>query len=96
MIQCWSEKTDLVRTLAAQAKALQTAAVATAKQIAVKIDPTDIVVDGAKGMEFLSYAPTMDDTREVWFIKNGYLYEVTTFKELDSWLAQIMQTWKFI
>ena len=62
----------------------------------VKIDPTNIVVDGAKGMEFFSNAPTMDDTREVWFIKNGYLYEVTTFKELDSWLAQIMQTWKFI
>ena len=62
----------------------------------VKIDPTNIVVDGAKGMEFFSSAPTMDDTREVWFIKNGYLYEVTTFKELDSWLQPILQTWQFI
>jgi hypothetical protein len=62
----------------------------------IKIDSTNIVVDGAKGMEFFSSAPTMDDTREVWFIKNGYLYEVTTFKELDSWLQQILQTWQFI
>jgi hypothetical protein len=62
----------------------------------VKIDPTNIMVDGAKGMEFFSSAPTMDDTREVWFIKNGYLYEITTFKELDSWLQQILQTWQFI
>ena len=38
----------------------------------------------------------MGDAREVWFIKNGFLYEVTTYKELDAWLASIMQTWKFI
>ena len=36
------------------------------------------------------------DTREVWFIHGGYLYEVTTYKELDIWLAGIMRTWKFI
>jgi hypothetical protein len=36
------------------------------------------------------------DTREVWFIHGGLLYEVTTYKQLDSWLAQIMQTWQFI
>ena len=36
------------------------------------------------------------DWREVWFIRRGFLYEVTTYKELDSWLADIMRTWKFI
>ena len=36
------------------------------------------------------------DWREVWFIHGGYLYEVTTYKELDTWLGSIMQTWKFI
>ena len=35
-------------------------------------------------------------TREVWFIHNGFLYEVTTYKEIDEWLGSIMQTWKFI
>jgi len=38
----------------------------------------------------------MGDTQEVWFIKNGFLYEVTTYKELDQWLAGIMKTWKFM
>ena len=37
----------------------------------------------------------MGDTREVWFIHGGFLYEVTTYKQLDSWLAPIMQTWQF-
>jgi hypothetical protein len=37
----------------------------------------------------------MGDTREVWFIKGGFLYEVTTYKQLDTWLAQILQTWQF-
>ena len=36
------------------------------------------------------------DWREVWFIRRGFLYEVTTYKELNSWLANIMRTWKFI
>jgi hypothetical protein len=62
----------------------------------VRKNQTDVVVDGARGTMFFSSAPRMNDTREVWFINRGFLYEVTTYKELDSWLAQIMQTWKFI
>ena len=38
----------------------------------------------------------MGDTREVWFVHGGYLFEVNTYKDLDSWLSQIMQTWVFI
>ena len=41
-------------------------------------------------------AATMGDTREVWFIHGGFLYEVVTYKELDDWFAGIMRTWKFI
>jgi hypothetical protein len=33
--------------------------------------------------------------REIWFIHGGFLYEVTTYKQLDSWLTPIMQTWQF-
>ena len=50
----------------------------------VKIDPTDVTVDGASGIEFLSSAPRLNDTREVWFIHGGFLYEVPTYKELDA------------
>lgn len=59
-------------------------------------EPTDIVVGGVRGTMFFSTNSIMGDTREVWFINNGFLYEVVTYKALDDWLASIMQTWKFI
>jgi len=62
----------------------------------VKLSPTAVVIDGTPASMFFSTNAIMGDTREVWFIKNGFLYEVTTYKELDSWLAGIMQTWKFL
>jgi hypothetical protein len=30
--------------------------------------------------------------REVWFIHDHFLFEVTTYKELSGWLTDIMQT----
>jgi hypothetical protein len=69
--------------------------------------PTDVWIDcappkpcaeggGVKATMFLGKNAVMGDTREVWFIHGGYLYEVTTYKDLDSWLGGVMQTWKFI
>jgi hypothetical protein len=37
----------------------------------------------------------MGDTREIWLIHAGLLYEVTTYKQLDSWLAPMLQTRQF-
>ena len=37
----------------------------------------------------------MGDTREIWFISAALLYEVTTYKQLDTWLTPILQTWHF-
>jgi hypothetical protein len=62
----------------------------------VKIEPTNVVVDGARGIEFFSNAPRLNDTREVWFIHGGFLYEVTTYKELDAGLQPILRSWQFI
>ena len=59
-------------------------------------DPTNDIVDGVPATMFFGYNSTMGATREVWFIRNGDLYEVATYKPLDSWLAQIMETWQFI
>jgi hypothetical protein len=58
--------------------------------------PTDILVDDARGTMFFGKNAIMGDTREAWFIHGGFLYEVTTYKELDMWLGGIMRTWKFI
>lgn len=61
----------------------------------VREQPADIMVDQTRAVIFYGKNPIMGDTREVWFIKNGYLYEVATYKSLDTWLANIMQTWRF-
>lgn len=59
-------------------------------------DPTNVVIDGTQATMFYGYNSIMGDTREIWFIKGGILYEVATYKALDSWLAGVMQTWQFI
>jgi hypothetical protein len=56
---------------------------------------TDMTIDGAPATMFYGNNSIMGDTREIWFIHGGFLYEVTTYKQLDSWLAPIMQTWQF-
>lgn len=61
----------------------------------VRTDLKDIKIDGAVGAAFYSTDHLLGATREMWFIRNGLLYEVTTFKESDTWLDSIMQTWKF-
>jgi len=44
---------------------------------------------------FFGNNDVMGDTREVWFIHGGYLYEVTTYKPLETLLSQIIQSWTF-
>jgi hypothetical protein len=58
-------------------------------------EPTDIVIGGVPAIMFFSENSIMGDTREVWFINNGFLYEVVTYKQLDAWLSTIMQSWQF-
>ena len=61
----------------------------------VRIDPKDIQVDGERAVAFYSKDLSLGETYEVWFIKNGFLYEVTTLKSLDTWLPDIISSWKF-
>ena len=62
----------------------------------VRTNFSNMTVDGAVGAAFDSTDVNLGETREVWFIRGGYLYEVTTLKPLDTWLDGIMQTWQFI
>jgi hypothetical protein len=58
-------------------------------------EQTDVMIDGVRATMFYGNNTIMGDTREVWFINGGYLYEVATYKQLDAWLGAIMQTWQF-
>jgi hypothetical protein len=62
----------------------------------VKQEPDDTVIDGVPAITFFGFDARLGKTREVWFIHNLLLFEVTTYKELDSWLSDIMKTWRFI
>lgn len=59
-------------------------------------DPVDVIIDRERATTFYSMADELGETREVWFIHDGYLYEVLTKKEWDAYLSHIMSTWKFI
>jgi hypothetical protein len=56
--------------------------------------PLQAVIGNMPALLFFSKDPLLGRLREVWFLHDGYLYEVTTYDELDSWLAGIMKTWK--
>lgn len=56
----------------------------------------DITIDGAIGASFFSEHAALGETAEIWFVQNGYLYEVTTLKPLAQWLSGVMNSWEFI
>lgn len=62
----------------------------------VRTEAVDVMIDGVRATVFFSENSLMGETREVWFVNGGFLYEIVTYKELDEWLAHIMMTWKFI
>lgn len=59
-------------------------------------DPTDITVDAAPATEFISTNQAMGASVEMWFLHDGFLYEVTAPQALAPWLLQIMGAWQFI
>jgi hypothetical protein len=58
--------------------------------------PTDVYIGGVKATMFFSSDALLGPTREVWFLHGGYLFEVTTYKDQDQWLAAIMSTWQWL
>jgi hypothetical protein len=55
-----------------------------------------VTIAGASGAAFYSEDAALGATREVWFVKDGLLYEVTTVKQLEKQLAEVLLTWDFI
>lgn len=61
----------------------------------VRDNPQNITINGVPAVSFFSANLNLGDTAEVWFIRGGYLYEVTSLKPLAEWFSNIMQTWRF-
>ena len=62
----------------------------------VRKDPHDTAVDGVEALAFHGFDAAIGQTSEVWFIKDGFLYEVSSYKELEPWFTEILKTWRFI
>lgn len=62
----------------------------------VRANIVELQVDGAQGASFNSKDTNLGETYEVWFVHNGYLYEVSTLAPLEEYLDAILQTWDFI
>lgn len=61
-------------------------------------DVTEVMIgvgSDIRAVRFSSQHPGLGETREVWFLRNGYLFEVTTRIENDAWLATVLKTWQF-
>jgi hypothetical protein len=56
----------------------------------------DIELSGAPGIVFVSSDIALGETREVWAVNGGFLYEITSLTVLDEWLAGILEHWRFI
>jgi len=54
-----------------------------------------ILKNGEPALIFFSEEPSLGETREIWFVHNGYLYQISTYTTLDSLVAKILETWKF-
>ena len=59
-------------------------------------NPVNIEIDGIPATAFYSTDGVLGETYEIWFINNGFLYEINTYKDQDAWLNGLMEKWKFL
>ncbi len=50
---------------------------------------------GPKAIIFFSKDSSLGETREIWFVENGNLYQITTYKRLDTMIGQVLSTLVF-
>lgn len=50
---------------------------------------------GPKALIFFSQETGLGETREVWFVQEGNLYQITAYKKLDSMIGEILSTLVF-
>lgn len=56
----------------------------------------EVTLDGVRAVTFTSKDMLLGETREIWAIHNGYLYEITTFAGVAQWFTPIIQSWEFL
>lgn len=62
----------------------------------VRTNVENTTLDGVRAVTFNSFDQKLGETREIWVIHNGYLFEITTFKGVGLWFTPIIQSWRFL
>lgn len=62
----------------------------------VREDAEDTTLNGVRAVTFVSEDMLLGPTREIWIIRNGYLYEITTFKGVGNWFTPVIQSWRWL
>ena len=57
--------------------------------------PQSVNIAGVETLVFFTPEEGLGKTREVWFVREGHLYQVSARSEFDAELSKIMATWKF-
>lgn len=84
----WDEEGDIT---AARIKQDLPDMVITSPQNAV-LGPRQKEGVGPRALIFFSKDSSLGETREVWFVMNGNLYQITTYKKLDTMIGQVLSS----
>jgi|GEM_PF-1655513 len=61
----------------------------------VRENVENTTLDGIPAVTFNSFDLSIGETREIWVIHNGFLYEITTMRGVGQWFSPIIQSWRF-
>lgn len=54
-----------------------------------------LTAGGVNALSFKSKDESGGETLEIWFVRNGYLYQISSFASFEKQILQILGTWKF-
>jgi len=57
-------------------------------------EPELISVAGVQAVVFLSNEGTLE-TRQIWFVRGGRLYQISTYIEFDERMVKILESWRW-
>ena len=55
----------------------------------------EISVGGEKALNFTSQDDLGGETREIWMVHGGYLYQIKGYKNFEEKMIEVLKTWKF-
>ena len=55
----------------------------------------EISVGGEKALNFTSQDDLGGETREIWMVHGGFLYQVKGYKNFEEKMIEVLKTWKF-